>query len=386
LKKIVDRFFMPIQYVILYSFNFIFSFKYKPSYSFVIGVEEIANCTYYLNRAFKNKSVSVNFTTNKFYKSNKYDYSISIENRYLAYFARMFYGPYLLAKLSNQADVFIYFWWTGFCNDREIEYKFLKYKKKKIVCIFVGDDIRSRKLLKERLVKENLDSYVYYDNYDVDKNEMRVKKVAFLSDTYADLAFSVKKSQVSYLEHYVNTFMYMIDDNLLDNCKFVVNDNKRIKIVHAPSNPILKGTPLVKAAIKKLELEGYNFEYIELINKSNAEVLSILNDSNIVLNQFYADMPGVFGIEAMAKKNAVLMSADYDNLPTNGQKPWIRTQYWEVYDNLKYLLDNPEIIREYADAGYEFVKHNYAEDKVREFYIDTFYEHKIIDDKSIFKK
>lgn len=383
MKSKIEKLFIPIQVIILYFFNFLFSINSKIQYSFVIGVDEIANCIYFLKKSFQDESISVNLKDHKFYRSNKYDYSINIKNKYLEFFTRILYGPYLLAKLSNQADVFIYFWYTGFCVDREIDYKFLKYKKKKVVCIFVGDDIRSRKLLKERLIKEDIDSYVFYDNYDVTKNEIRVKKVAFLSDTYANLAFSVKKSQASYLEHYINKFMYMIDDKLLENCKFDLN-NKRIKIVHAPSNPILKGTPLVKAAIKKLELEGYEFEYIELINKTNMEVLSLLSDSHIVLNQFYADMPGIFGIEAMAKKNAVLMSADYENLPTKGETPWLRTKYWEVYDNLKYLLDNPLEIEKYANDGYHFIKNNYTEEKVREFYINTFYDHKIIDDKRIF--
>lgn len=207
-----------------------------------------------------------------------------------------------------------------------------------------------------------------------------------MADRYADLVFSLKKGQVSYLKKSVDKFMYMIDDDILNASQFELNKKTKIKIVHAPSNPVLKGTPLVKAAIKKLKVEGYTFEYIELQNYSNEEVLSILNESHIVLNQFYADMPGVFGIEAMAKKNAVLMSADYENIPVNGKEPWMRTKYWEVYDNLKYLLDNPKKIEVYAQEGYEFIENNYTEEKVREFYINTFYKYKIIDDKSIFSK
>ncbi len=177
----------------------------------------------------------------------------------------------------------------------------------------------------------------------------------------------------------------MIDNRILNN-RSEFNPINKIKILHAPSNPLIKGTPLVRAAIKKLETEGYDFEYIELMNKPNKEVLLMLEKSDIVLNQFYATMPGVFGIEAMAKYNAVLMSVDYENLPHGSEGAWMRTKYWELYDNLKYLLDNTSKIKEYADAGYEFVKNNYTEEKVREFYINTFYEHNIIDDKSIFSK
>lgn len=375
---------MNLQWLILYFFDFIFGHTKKSQYAFVVGVTEIANCTLFFKKAFKKEAVSINFGENKFYQNNQYDYELNVKNIYLSYLIKIFYGPYLLAKLANEAEVFVYFWWTGFCTDRELDYKFLKKKNKKIVCIFVGSDIRSRELLKEKCIINKNDSYVFYDGYDTEANEIRVKRVANLADVYSDLTFNPKEDQISYLENYIDTFMYMIDDNILNSSPFELSEKTKIKIVHAPSNPLVKGTPLVKAAIKRLELEGYNFEYIELQNYSNKEVLKILNESHIVLNQFYTYLPGVFGVEAMAKRNAVLMSADYENLPQEAKTAWMRTKYWELYDNLKYLLDNPSKIKEYADTGYEFVKNNYTEEKVREFYLNTFYEHNIIDDKNIF--
>jgi len=36
------------------------------------------------------------------------------------------------------------------------------------------------------------------------------------------------------------------------------------------------------------------------------------------------------------------------------------TRFWEVYDNLKYLLDNPEKLKHYADNGYNFAYKNYT--------------------------
>ena len=369
----------------LYFFDFIFRYTKKSKHTFVVGVDEVANCTLLFKKAFEDEAISVNFEQNKFYQKNIYDYSLDIKNKYFLYLARIFYGPYLLAKLANESEVFVYFWWTGFCLDRELDYKFLKYKNKKIVCIFVGSDIRSGRLTKERFDKMNQDHFVNYIDIINDKNEMRVKKVASLAEKYSDIIISPKKTQISYLNDSIDFFMYMIDNRILNN-RSEFNSINKIKILHAPSNPLIKGTPLVRAAIKKLETEGYDFEYIELMNKPNKEVLLMLEKSDIVLNQFYATMPGVFGIEAMAKYNAVLMSVDYENLPHGSEGAWMRTKYWELYDNLKYLLDNPLKIKEYADAGYEFVKNNYTEEKVREFYINTFYEHNIIDDKSIFSK
>lgn len=163
---------------------------------------------------------------------------------------------------------------------------------------------------------------------------------------------------------------YMYDKNMFYYNKENYNNIKKIKILHAPSNPLVKGTPLVRATIKKLYLDGYNFEYIELQNMPNKMVLEHLKTSHIVLNQFYALVPGMFGIEAMANHCAVLMSADPSietGLTQDSKDAWMITKYWEVYDNLKYLLDNPEKIKYYADNGYKFTYEHYTYEAASEY-------------------
>lgn len=372
----------PLQWLIVHVFNLYFKVRFLPKHKFVIGVDEIANSTFFLKNILGDSAVSVNFLPHRFYQTNNYDYSINVKSKLISYVIRGFYGPYLLAKLSNQANVFIYFWYTGFCVNREMDYKFLRFKKKKVVCIFVGSDIRSPELTKRHFDCIEEDHFINYVSLLNKKTEERVKHVARLAETYADLIFSPKKVQLSYLNDSIDFFMYMINDEILFQQK--VRKLDPIRVLHAPSNPLIKGTPLVRAAVKKLKMEGYDFEYIELINQPNEKVLELLDISDIVLNQFYAAMPGVFGIEAMAKSNAVLMSPDYENLHSGSQGAWMVTKYWELYDNLKYLLDNPNHIEKYASQGYEFVKNNYTEEKVREFYINIFYQHGIISDKNLF--
>lgn len=387
MREKIEILFIPIQLLILSLFNIYFSFfKSKKKYIFTIGVDEVANNTLFLKNTFKEKAISVNLSPNKFYLNNKYDYSLNINNKYLQYFVKLFYGPYLLAKLSNKSDVFIYFWWTGFCVDREMDYKFLRKKNKKIVCIFVGSDVRSHKLRIEYHNKNSLDTGSNYmvDSIDVEKSENRVKKVALDADNYADLIFSHAKDQISYLKSKQIMMPYIYNANMLNCNKSKFLKMKLIKIVHASSRPVAKGTPLVRAAIKKLQLQGYKFEYTEFFNTPNFIVKKKISESHILLNQFYSFAPGLLTVEGMGLCTAVLTSAEYDEFPVEAKNAWLQTRYWEVYDNLKFLLDNPLKIQEYAEKGYEFVKNNYTEEKVKEFYINTFYEHKIINDKSIF--
>ena len=72
----------------------------------------------------------------------------------------------------------------------------------------------------------------------------------------------------------------------------------------------------------------------------------------------------------MANHCAVLMSADPSietGLPQDSKDAWLITKYWEVYDNLKYLLDNPEKIKQYADRGYDFTYKHYTYEAASEY-------------------
>ena len=51
--------------------------------------------------------------------------------------------------------------------------------------------------------------------------------------------------------------------------------------------------------LKKLESENYKFEFKLLTNVSQDQVLSELDNAHIALNEFFAYVPGIFGIEAL---------------------------------------------------------------------------------------
>jgi hypothetical protein len=89
--------------------------------------------------------------------------------------------------------------------------------------------------------------------------------------------------------------------------------------------------------------------------------LKHLSGAHIVLNEFYAFMPGMFGVEAMASHCALMTSADEKietSLPVGSNSAWMVTEYWNIYDNLKRLLDDHSLIKKYADAGYLWAYEN----------------------------
>ncbi len=334
--------------------------------TWVIGVDEEVGVIYNLSKVLT-PSISVVFKKDSLY-SHDYTHVIQMRNLYLSYILRIFIGPIFLGYLLNKYRNYIYIWETGFLLNRDFEFKLQKENDNNIVCLFIGSDIRSPLLLKKFLNSKKLDGFLDYlatqrKNLFSTDYELNKRELAESADRYADLVFSAPIDQFSYLNKKQHFYPYPFDDK-----KFIRNPNKflcmdTIKIVHAPSNPLIKGTPLVRAAITALEREGYHFDYIELTNVPNSQVLSHLESAHIVLNQFYTFLPGFFGIEAMAKNCAVLMSADSNieaSLKNGIPDPWLVTSYCEIYENLKYLLDNTDRIKYYADNGFEYALSKYS--------------------------
>ncbi len=367
---------------------------------FVIGVSEIANVLYYLSKIIPN-SISVCLYPNKFYPKNEYDIKLREVEKKNDYIFIYFYGAFLLGYLLNVADTFFFIWLNGFVfngNDigllknKHIEYElnFIKSKGKKIIWFFCGDDIRSIKLTKKYLEENDLDGFVNYysDYFHSDHYDKEKKLLAECVSKYSDIIFNHPLDQLSYIQikQFMPFYYYPIEKFCKNAKKF--NDLEKIAILHAPSSPLFKGTPLVRAAIKRLKLEGYQFEYIELINKTNQEVLDNLARAHIILNQFYSKAPGTFGIEALANYCVVLQSTNFKEyislylqdanelIDPNDIKidindfdkiPWVFTNYWEIYDKLKFLLENKHLLKKIAENGFNFAKKYFSSNFAKEY-------------------
>jgi glycosyltransferase involved in cell wall biosynthesis len=314
-----------------------------------------------MKQLFQEDCIIVCKNSNRFYKNNNYDINISNKK-----YAKHFIAPFILGKLAKNAKFFIYLWSDGFLHNREFDFKFLRRCGIPIICLFLGDDIRSRKIVLDYCNSINFNTYVEYDNPELflsDIYDNRKKALAEQADKYASIVFSHKFDQYSYLKSDQHFFPPLIDEALFsfDVEKF---SNRPLRIVHAPSNPVSKGTPIVRSVIKRLKHDEYDFQYVELMHMPNETVIWELKRSHVVLNQFYSLITGIFGLEAMATGNAVLMSAKAEYFPYQFNDAWLETEDWQLYSNLKYLLDNPGKMIEYAKNGYDYVTKNFSKDAI----------------------
>ena len=369
LKTVIKFFAMETQKTISL---FFYVFAPKKEKKIIIGVTEIANILFNLKDLFNEECIVICKNGNRFYMHNNYDIDYSKNKNIIKFILSAYY----LGVLAKNARYFIYLWNDGFLLNREMDFRFLKKHNIPIICSFLGDDIRSRKLYLDYCKSINFNTYVEYDNpgsFISDLNDTEKKRLADQADRYATIIFSHKLDMLSYLKSKQYFFPPIINESLFSFNKEKF-DKIPIRIVHAPSLPVLKGTPIVRSVIKMLKKEGFDFLYIELINMPHENVIKELSESHIVLNQFYSLIPGIFGLEAMAACNAVLMSAKSDQFPYLFNNAWLETEDWQLYYNLKFLLENPEKIFEYAKNGFEYMSNNFTVKAIKEHLIKIFEE------------
>jgi len=63
-----------------------------------------------------------------------------------------------------------------------------------------------------------------------------------------------------------------------------------LRIVHAPSLPQIKGTPRIREMVEACS-RIHSLEYVELVGKTNAEVLEQLRNCDFVIDELYSDSP-----------------------------------------------------------------------------------------------
>lgn len=336
--------------------------------SWVVGVEEVASMTTRIAAAIDG-SFSVVHTPHRFYDAD-YDAIIQDPSSRLAKYRRLYGGAVLLGWLAGRAHGFVYVARAGFLqsefDERRYEFDFLRSRGRRIVCVFTGNDIRSPRLMREleqTMGRPNIATHLFAADpvFATEEYEQRKRAIAAVADDFADAIITARVDQLSYLRSPTRPFLYFYPDEAFDRDLDKFADVDRPVILHAPSNPTLKGTPLVHDAIERLEAEGYDFEYIEVTNASNDEVLRALSRAHIVLNQFYAFVPGVFGIEALSRSCVVLMSADggiETDLPYGANAAWVVTAPDAVYESLRAVLDEPHGWRDQARRGHDWALAN----------------------------
>ena len=198
-----------------------------------------------------------------------------------------------------QYDVFIFGFSKSFYSNYDLP--ILRALGKKIIFVFHGTDIRPS-FIGGRHRDKNFEQLISIIRRKKDRLS-RIERFADVVVSHPLFSHFLKRPFIDWLHigiPYFTTNKF--------NQKGSKKIDERIRILHSPSNPEIKGTSKIRASIENLKSKGYPIDYMEILGKPNAIVLSEIYKSDFIVDQIYSDTPmaGFATEAAFAGKPAIV--------------------------------------------------------------------------------
>jgi hypothetical protein len=297
-----------------------------------LGIHEVCNITATYAAALQAlgyDTLTAVARRNRYYPDSEYDVVLGESGQF---WQRLFRWMPLVWKAISTCDLFIFTYVA--LTPSLIELPLLKWLGRRIVIVFWGSDVRYIDAFEEQMrARGVLDEYESFIRGVRMSGEeaLRVKLSRVrMAEKYADLILS----QPGYAQLQRRPYMRANIPLDLSRFQFQVPGRLRPLIVHAPSNPLIKGTDFIKTIMAELWQEGVEFDFHLVENMPNPELRRLLTSADIVVDELYGDTVGVLSTEGMATGNAVLTHYPLDFAGVPGDCPAVNI----TEKNLKVLL------------------------------------------------
>jgi len=276
-----------------------------------------------------------------FYK--KYKKSIYFPAVIPAVMLMAIFRVYILTSSLVKYDIFILNS-EPFFNYSELA--ILKWFKKKIIIVFLGTESRPSYISGNYVQGKYFTNGKY--NYDLCYKDVkaqasritRIEKYADHIINHPPTALFQKKPFIAWCH------IGFPNDIPAKSLKIKQNHSRIVKVLHAPSNAISKGSETIIDIIDKLRKDGLPVEFQKLQNVPNEKVLDELAKCDFVVDELYSDIPiGGLGTEAAFAMKPVINGGYYaEQIKDDYPKSVIPPSCFCMPENLElcikeYILD-----------------------------------------------
>jgi len=155
-------------------------------------------------------------------------------------------------------------------------------------------------------------------------------------------------------------------------------NHQKIKILHIPSESLVKGTEIIQKTFRKLQKKYKNCQFKILEPMPRPQLLKELDRADIVVDQILVGWYGGQAVEAMAKGKIVVafLNPTYLALVDFGQEiPIWKTTPWSLAADLETLLEvYPAIQKKWAQKSFDFARKIHRSEKIAQQYLEIYRE------------
>lgn len=135
--------------------------------------------------------------------------------------------------------------------------------------------------------------------------------------------------------------------------------NERLLIVHAPTNPGLKGTEVILKAVEALK-EQYDFDFQLVQGMSHEQAKEIYRKADLIIDQLHIGSYGLLAVESMAfGKPVICWISDYMTEQYPAELPLIRANPDTIQSVLENLLQERDCLPEIGIRGRAYVEQHH---------------------------
>lgn len=301
-------------------------------------------------------------------------------NRSAAKFSYVAWSLLVLCWAAARFDAFVFVYGNTVTN-RELELKFLRLLRKRIIFLYVGSDARPPYISGSQL---SVSTSINFDELAL--ATLRTKKKMALQENYADVCINSPSSAQFHSRPFVNWFKTGIPKALAVRGKGVSERNSgKVRILHSPSKSHIKGSAEIIGVIEKLKEKGYLIDFIKIEGVPNQVVMDELARCDFVIDQLYSDTPmAVFATEAAHFGKPAVVAGYfsremYQYLDGDDIPPSLFVEPDQIESAIERLIVDKEFCRQLGQKAQDFVCQKWAPERVAQRFINLV-EGKIPDD------
>jgi len=216
---------------------------------------------------------------------------------------------YILASSLVKYDVFILNS-EPFFNFSELA--ILKWFNKKIIVVFLGTESRPSYISGNYVQGKYFSNGKYNFNLCYKEVKSQAERIARI-EKYADHIINHPPTALFQKKPFIAWCHIGFPNDVPTKALNVKQSQSRIvKVLHAPSNAVSKGSETIMDIIDKLRKDGLPVEFVKLENVPNEKVLDELAKCDFVVDELYSDIPiGGLGTEAAFAMKPVINGGYY---------------------------------------------------------------------------